>query len=131
MSLFHAKDLVDAVPGGPCSPAVLSCIAALSDAVRRNAATDPAGDVYDGPLLGDEAGEELRPAKIKEEDDEGDGSVMSGFASKGSSSGGGGGSDGNRSSGGSGDAMRHELEEEESTSPDSSTLSVGLVGRGA
>ncbi|CAN0371958.1 unnamed protein product, partial [Ectocarpus sp. 8 AP-2014] len=28
-SLFHAKDLVDGAPGGPCSPAVLKCIAAL------------------------------------------------------------------------------------------------------
>ena len=38
---------------GPCSPAVLKCLSALSDAVRRNACTDPPGDFYDGPLLGE------------------------------------------------------------------------------
>lgn len=38
---------------GRCSRAVLSCLAALSDAVRKNTSSDPPGDRYTGPLLGD------------------------------------------------------------------------------
>lgn len=53
-SLFHPKDLVDAPSHGRCSPAVLACVAALSEAVRKNAFTDAPGDFYDGPLLGDQ-----------------------------------------------------------------------------
>lgn len=56
-SLFNPKDLVDGPHGGDCSPAVLKCLAALSDAVRKNAALDPPGDAYNGPLLGDKEGD--------------------------------------------------------------------------
>lgn len=68
-SLFNPKDLVDAPASGRCSPAVLKCLAALSEAVRSNAATDPPGTSYDGPLLGD-AGRGAANASREEEEEE-------------------------------------------------------------
>lgn len=52
-TLFHPKDLVDAPSNGPCARSVLRCLAALSEAVRKHANTDPPGTFYTGPLLGD------------------------------------------------------------------------------
>lgn len=87
-SLFHAKDLVDgAGPGGPCSPAVLKCLAALSDAARRNASTDPPGTAYEGPLLGDEESPSGYHAKARTEEN---GSAGGLTAAAGGSGGGGG-----------------------------------------
>ncbi|CAB1115626.1 unnamed protein product [Ectocarpus sp. CCAP 1310/34] len=97
-SLFHAKDLVDGPPGGPCSPAVLKCLSALSDAARRNASIDPPGTAYDGPLLGD--GESDYDAKTTEEN----GSAGGLTASAGGSGGGGGG--GSIAGGGGGGGRR-------------------------
>lgn len=51
--LFHPKDHVTTPASGPVSPAVLRCISALSEAVRKNACTEKPGDFYDGPLLGE------------------------------------------------------------------------------
>lgn len=93
-SLFHAKDLVDGAPGCACSRAVLKCLAALSDAARRNASTDPPGTAYEGPLLGDE--ESDYHAKTAEEN----GSAGGLTAAAGGSGGGGGSTAGGGGGGG-------------------------------
>jgi len=131
-SLFHAKDVVDAPPGGPCSPAVLNCLAALSDAVRRNAATDPSGDAYDGPLLGDE---DIGGGTIKEEEGEEDAAAVVAGRRFGGGGGAGGSGRGSARDGdefcGSGRVVgsmvaHHDVDGLETmTTPDSSTLSVG------
>ncbi len=143
-SLFHAKDVVDAPPGGPCSPAVLRCLAALSDAVRENAAADHPGDVYDGALLGDEDG---GGGAIKEEEEEEEEEHATAVFARGGFGGGGGAGganssilsshlaskmngngDGNIGSSGGrvvGGIVVHHDVDGSMTAPDSSTLSIG------